>query len=64
LAFVDRVKSELGHKATHRKVVEVEAVYTLREDSEAYAGDFGSENEALSSDNTIVWEGNAENTKT
>ena len=31
LAFVDKVKSELGVRATHRDVVEVEGTYALRE---------------------------------
>jgi hypothetical protein len=43
LTFVDNVKSELGFKAVHRQVTEVTGAYTLREQSEAYAGGFGSE---------------------
>jgi hypothetical protein len=39
-------------------------MYTMREPSEAYAGDFTSESDVLTSDNTIPWERNAENTKT
>ena len=38
-------------------------MYTLREHSEAYAGDFDSKNDALTPDNTIPWEKNAEKTE-
>lgn len=47
LAFVDKVKSKLGVKAMHREFVEVGGTYMLREQSKAYAGDFGSESDAL-----------------
>jgi hypothetical protein len=48
----------------HREVAEVGGTYTLREPREAYAGDFASESDVLTSDNTISWERNAENTET
>ena len=64
LAFVGKVKSELGVKAMHREVAEVGGTYTLREQSEAYASDFGSENDALMPDNTIAREKNTESTET
>jgi hypothetical protein len=54
LAFVDKVKSDLGVKAMHREVAEVGGTYTLREPSEAYAGDFTSESDVLTSDNTSI----------
>jgi len=63
LAFVDKVKSELGVKAMHREVVQVGGTYTLREQSETYAGNFVSENDALMQDNTIPWEKNAESSE-
>ena len=47
LAFVDKVKSELGVRATHRDVVEVEGTYALREAAEAYGLSFAAENEKL-----------------
>ena len=62
MAFVDKVKSELGVKAMHREVVKVDGTYALREQSEAYAGNFASESEALMLDNTFLWEKNAEST--
>jgi putative transposase len=40
LAFVDKVKSELGFKAKHRGVTEVTGTHMLREQSEAYGGNF------------------------
>ena len=64
MAFVDKVRSELGAKATHREVVQLDGTYTLREQSEAYGGDFASENDTLMLDNTIPWEENVESTET
>jgi len=64
LAFVEKVKRELGIKAMHREVAEVGGTHTLRERSEAYADDFASESDALMPDNTIPWEKNAESTQT
>ena len=64
LTFVGKVKSEFGLKARYREVAEVGGMYTLREQSEAYAGDFGSESDALMPENTILWEKNAESTET
>jgi putative transposase len=64
LAFVEKVKSELGIKAMRREVAEMSGTYRLREQSEAYAGDFASESDVLMPDNTIPWEKNAENTET
>ncbi|HEU4340348.1 MAG TPA: hypothetical protein VFU31_02140 [Candidatus Binatia bacterium] len=48
LAFVERVKGELGSRATHRAVEHVEGAYALREESEAYNRNLDSESEALS----------------
>lgn len=61
--FVYKVKSELEFKAMHREVAEVAGTYTLRERSEAYAGDFDSENDALTENNTILRQKNAETTE-
>ena len=58
--FVEKVKSELGVRATHREIVEVDRTYGLREPSEAYGSEFASENEALTLKNTIQWQKNAE----
>jgi putative transposase len=59
LAFVDKVRSDLGYKAKHREVEQVDGRYVLREQSEAYERKFGIENDALMTDNTIPWEINA-----
>jgi hypothetical protein len=37
LAFVERVKSDLGIKAMYREVLETDGTYALDEPSEAYA---------------------------
>jgi hypothetical protein len=58
--FVDKVKSELGFKAMHRRVTEVTGTYTLREESEPYSANFTAESEALRPENTILWDENAE----
>jgi hypothetical protein len=59
LAFVEKVRSELGIKPIRRKVTEVGGTYTLREDCEPYAGNFGSESALLMPDNTISWKEDA-----
>jgi hypothetical protein len=56
LAFVEKVKSELGIKALHRELEQVDGTYALRESGEAYRGQINSKNEALTSENTISWE--------
>ena len=56
LAFVEKVKSELGIKALHREFEQVDGTYALRESGEAYRGQFDSENEALRAENTLPWE--------
>jgi putative transposase len=56
LAFVEKVKSELGIKALHRKLEQVNGTYASRESGEAYRGQFGSKNEALTPENTLSWE--------
>ena len=47
LAFVEKIKGELGVKALHREVEEVDGTYTLRESGEAYRGQFNPKNEPL-----------------
>ena len=64
LAFVERVKSDLGIKAMHREVLETDGTYALHEPSESYTRNLTDENEALSSENTIFWEENAGITET
>ena len=58
LAFIDKVKSELGFKAAHRDVVEVDGTYALREPAEAYGLSFPGENEALRPQNRFFWNEN------
>jgi len=53
--FVEKVKSELGSKAAHREVTQLECTYVLREDGEAYGRNFGGKNEPLSLENTRFW---------
>jgi putative transposase len=40
LAFVEKVKGDLGIKAMHREVLETDGTYALREPSESYTGKF------------------------
>ena len=64
LAFVERVKGDLGIKAMHREVLETDGTYALHEPSESYTRNLPDENEALTSENTIFWEENAGITET
>jgi hypothetical protein len=61
LAFVERVKNDLGIKAMHREVLETDGTCALREPSEAYTRDLTGENEALRSENTLRWNESLEN---
>jgi hypothetical protein len=47
LAFVEKVKIELGSKATHREVERADGTCALRESSEPYGSEIAKENEAL-----------------
>jgi REP-associated tyrosine transposase len=58
LAFVERIKNDLGAKAMHRELLQADGTCALREPAEAYASNFTSKNEALSSENTILWNEN------
>ncbi len=60
LAFVDKVKRELGVRAMHRAATEVDGIFTLREQGEAYTSVFAGKNDALRLDNTRIYEGKAE----
>ena len=64
LVFVEKVNGELGIKAFHREVERGIEIYALREKSEAYGTDLGSESEVLRAENTILWEENAGITET
>jgi putative transposase len=55
LNFVEKVKSELGSKATHREMTQLQGTYVLCEDGEAYGRDFGGKSEPLSLENTRFW---------
>ena len=56
LAFVEKIKGELGVKALRREVEQLDGSYALREPGEAYSGHFHIENEALNVENTLPWE--------
>jgi hypothetical protein len=64
LSFVHIVKRELGFKAAHREVMELQGSYALREEGEAYGPNFGGETEALRLENTRFWNDNPEATAT
>lgn len=64
LTFVETVKNGLGMKATHREVIEADETYTLREPAAAYARNFIGKTEALSSENSILWDENLESAST
>ena len=56
LAFVEKVKSQLGIKALHRELEQIDWMYALRESGEAYRRQIDSKNEALRPENTLSWE--------
>ncbi|HEX9145152.1 MAG TPA: hypothetical protein VGA09_12830 [Candidatus Binatia bacterium] len=64
LAFVEKIKSDLGFRAMHREASQTGDAYMLRERSEAYAGKFTYENDALTLKNTIPWNKSIETTDT
>jgi REP element-mobilizing transposase RayT len=51
--FVEKVRSELGAKALHRELEQVDGTYALRETGEAFKAQFDLENGALSVKNTL-----------
>ena len=55
VAFVEKIKGELGSKAMHRQVEQFEGAHVLREESEVYGFKSAGENESLSPENTVVW---------
>jgi REP element-mobilizing transposase RayT len=61
LAFVEKVKGDLGIKAMHREALETGGTYALHERSESYTRNLTDENEALSSENTLPWNESLEN---
>jgi hypothetical protein len=61
LPFVETVKNDLGIKAMHREALETDGTYALREPAEAYARKLTGRNEALSSENTLLWNESLEN---
>jgi len=61
-SFVEKVKSELGVKATHREVVQRDETYTLREPDDTYGAETIGESDTLRTQNTILWDANAEAT--
>ena len=60
MEYVDKVKAELGNKALHRQVAELEGTYAVRELSRPYAHGFAGKNDALRPDNTLPWNESAE----
>ncbi len=48
----------------HREVLEADETYALREPAEAYAANFTGQTEALSSENTVLWNESVENAAT
>lgn len=64
LPFVEKIKSDLGFRVTHREASQASRGYHMRERAEAYAGEFTSENVALTLENTIPSNENVETAET
>ena len=60
LAYINKLKADLGIKAMHRDVVELNGTHALREPSRAYPFDSGMQNGPLNPENTVLWEERAE----
>ena len=56
LAFVEKVKGELGIKTLHREIEQVDGTYALRESGEAYRKQIDSKKESLGPESTLSWE--------
>ena len=56
MAFVEKVKEDLGVKAVHRAASEVDGTFALREEGEAYTRVFAGKNDALRLDTGRFWE--------
>ena len=59
LIVVEKVKNEFGSKAAHREAIEVDGTHALYEPREAHGPDFAGESEALSIENTKIWNSNS-----
>jgi len=64
LRFVESVKSELRNRVMHRAVENAGGAYALREQGEAYNGDFSGKSEPLSIENTLFWSENPSSSDT
>jgi putative transposase len=62
--FVEKVKGELGLKATYREVIEADGTYALREAAQTYGLKFAAESEALRSQNTVFWDETVDEVRT
>jgi hypothetical protein len=60
LNFVEKVKSELGLKASRREVIDEGGTYALREQSESYGLNFSRNNGMLSYEKNSIWSENSE----
>jgi hypothetical protein len=58
LDFVENVKGELRSRAIYRIVEHSDGAYALREQGEAYNGDFDGKSEPLSIENAVYWNEN------
>jgi putative transposase len=53
--FIEKVKAELGLKATCREVIEADGTYALREAAQSYGLDFAGKREPRNIQNTLFW---------
>jgi putative transposase len=62
--FVEKVKGELGLKATYREVIEADGTYALREAAQLTDSNSPLESEALRSQNTVFWDETVDEVRT
>jgi len=53
--FVEKIKTELGSKASGRQICEVSGGFELRERVNFYMSDFDSKKENIGLENTYAW---------
>jgi hypothetical protein len=62
--LVEKVKGEIGLKATYREVIKADGTYALREVAQTYGLKFAAESEAPRSQNTVFWDETVDEVRT
>ena len=63
-AYLDQIKTELGRRASHRRIAESNGIHALREPAASYSARFAGKSDALRPNNTHFWSEGLESTNT